>query len=104
MKAEYKGLYEKFGLNVICIDTDASQKDISNAYNAIETEGVSYIITFAGSEDNDNVKAIMKNNTSIKKIELNKLDILSDEQRSNGDNYLTIMRENLELIKKELYQ
>ena len=95
---------EKFGLNVICIDTDASQKDISNAYNAIETEGVSYIITFAGSEDNDNVKAIMKNNTSIKKIELNKLDILSDEQRSNGDNYLTIMRENLELIKKELYQ
>lgn len=95
---------EKFGLNVICIDTDASQKDISNAYNAIETEGVSYIITFAGSEDNDNVKAIMKNNTSIKKIELNKLDILSDEQRSNGDNYLTIMRDNLELIKKELYQ
>ena len=95
---------EKFGLNVICIDTDASQKDISNAYNAIETEGVSYIITFAGAEDNDNVKEIMKNNTTIKKIELNKLDILSDEQRSNGDNYLTIMRDNLELIKKELYQ
>ena len=95
---------EKFGLNVICIDTDASQKDISNAYNAIEDEGVSYIITFAGAEDNDNVKEIMKNNTTIKKIELNKLDILSDEQRSNGDNYLTIMRENLELIKKELYQ
>ena len=95
---------EKFGLNVICIDTDASQKDISNAYDAIEDEGVSYIITFAGAEDNDNVKEIMKNNTTIKKIELNKLDILSDEQRSNGDNYLTIMRENLELIKKELYQ
>ena len=32
------------------------------------------------------------------------IGILSDEQRSNGDNYLTIMRENLELIKKELYQ
>lgn len=95
---------EKFGLNVICIDTDASQKDISNAYDAIEDEGVSYIITFAGAEDNDNVKEIMKNNTTIKKIELNKLDILSDEQRSNGDNYLTIMRDNLELIKKELYQ
>lgn len=95
---------EKFGLNVICIDTDASQKDISNAYDAIEEEGVSYIITFAGIEDNDNVKGIMSNNTSIKKIELYKLDILSDEQRSNGDNYLTIMKENLELIKKELYQ
>ena len=95
---------EKFGLNVICIDTDASQKDISNAYNAIEAEGVSYIITFAGIEDNENVRGIMSNNTTIKKIELYKLDILSDEQRSNGDNYLTIMKENLELIKKELYQ
>ena len=95
---------EKFGLNVICIDTDASQKDISNAYDAVEEEIVSYIITFAGVEDNDNVKDIMSNNTSIKKIELYKLDILSDEQRSNGDNYLTIMKENLELIKKELYQ
>lgn len=95
---------EKFGLNVICIDTDASQKDISDAYDAVESEGVSYIITFVGEDDNDNVKEIMNNNTSIKKIELYKLDILSDEQRSNGDNYLTIMKENLELIKKELYQ
>ena len=95
---------EKFGLKVICIDTDASQKDISDAYDAIAEAGASYIITFNGEEDNDNVKTIMNSNTSIKKIELYKLDILSDEQRSNGDNYLTIMKENLELIKKELYQ
>ena len=94
----------KFGLKVICIDTDASQKDISDAYDAIAEAGASYIITFNGEEDNDNVKTIMNSNTSIKKIELYKLDILSDEQRSNGDNYLTIMKENLELIKKELYQ
>ena len=95
---------EKFGLNVICIDTDATQKDISDAEYAIAYGGVSYIITFVGTEDNDNVKNIMAKNESIKKLELHKLEILTDEERSNKENYLTIMRNNLELIKKELYQ
>ena len=95
---------EKFGLNVICIDTDASQKDISNASNAFDNKNVSYIITFVGEKDNENVKKIIDEYTSINKIELYKLDILSDEQRSNGDNYFTIMKQNLELLKKELYQ
>jgi zinc transport system substrate-binding protein len=95
---------EKFGLNVICIDTDASQKDISNASNAFDNKNVSYIITFVGEKDNENVKKIIDEYTSINKIELYKLDILSDEQRSNGDNYITIMKQNLELLKKELYQ
>ena len=32
------------------------------------------------------------------------IDNISDEERSEKKDYLTIMRENLELIKKELYQ
>ena len=95
---------EKFGLNVICIDTDATQKDISDAEYLISSGSVSYIFTFVGSEDNDNVKSIIANNDNIKKLELHKLEILTDEERSNKENYLTIMRDNLELIKKELYQ
>ncbi len=95
---------EKFGLNVICIDTDASQKELSDAMDAIKDEEVSYIVTFNGMADNDNVKKITKKYTNINKLELHKLENLSDEERSNGENYQTIMRDNLELIKKELYQ
>ena len=95
---------EKFGLNVICIDTDATQKDIADAENAIDNGGISYIFTFVGEEDNENVKNIMNDYSSIKKLELHKLEVLTDDERSNNETYLTIMRNNLELIKKELYQ
>jgi ABC-type Zn uptake system ZnuABC Zn-binding protein ZnuA len=95
---------EKFGLNVICIDTDASQKDISLAENAFDDEEVSYIITFTGVSDNDNVKTLMEDYPNIKKLELHKLENLTDEERSSDKNYEIILRDNLELIKKELYQ
>lgn len=95
---------EKFGLNVICIDTDANQKTLVDAENSIANQEVSYIITFKGLEDNDNVKNIIENNSSINKLELHKLDNITDEERSNGEDYDSIMRNNLELIKKELYQ
>ena len=95
---------EKFGLNVICIDTDANQKTLADAENAINDGIVSYIITFKELADNENVAGLLAGYPAIKKIELHRLDNITDEERSNKDNYNTIMRENLELIKKELYQ
>ena len=95
---------EKFGLEVICIDTDASQKTLADAENYISSGAISYIISFKGNEDNENVKQLLENYPSVQKIELHKLDNLTDEERSTDANYTTIMRDNLELIKKELYQ
>lgn len=95
---------EKFGLNVICIDTDATQKTLADAENVVKDGAVSYIITFKELEDNENVTALMNTYTNLKKIELHRLDNISDEERNNKDNYNTIMRNNLEEIKKELYQ
>ena len=46
----------------------------------------------------------MNEYSSIKKLELHKLDNLTDEERTNDKNYQIIMRDNLELLKKELYQ
>ena len=95
---------EKFGLNVICIDTDASQKTLVDTENIIENGEVSYIFSFKGLEDNDNVKMMLENYPNISKLELHKLDNITDEERGNDSNYDSIMRDNLELIKKELYQ
>ena len=95
---------EKFGLEVICIDTDASQKTLADAESLINEGKVSYIITFKNLDDNENVKQLIESYPSINKIELHKLDILTDEERKAGSDYASIMRDNLELIKKELYQ
>ena len=95
---------EKFGLDIICIDTDATQKTLIDAVNAIEDGNVSYIITFKALEDNDNVKSILEKYSEVQKIELHKLENITDEERSNKHDYISIMKDNLELIKKELYQ
>lgn len=94
---------EKFGLNVICIDDNASQKTLSDAENIIASGGVSYIFKFKGEELSENAKTIMENysiNTSV----LHRLDNITDQERSEKKDYISITKDNLESIKKELYQ
>lgn len=95
---------EKFGLNVICIDGDANQKTISDAENLIDNEDISYIFLFKGEEASSNAKRIMEDYPDVKTIELHKLDNITDEERSEKEDYITLMKNNLDLIKKELYQ
>lgn len=95
---------EKFGLNVICIDSDATQKTLSDAETLINNQSISYIMMFKGEEVNDNAKYLLDNYSGLQKLELHKLDNITDEERSDKKDYITIMKDNLELIKKELYQ
>ena len=95
---------EKFGLDVICIDSDANQKTLSQAEKVIKNKNFRFIMLFKGEEVNENAKKLLDTYTDIQKLELHKLDNISDTERSNKENYNTIMRSNLELIKKELYQ
>lgn len=95
---------EKFGLEIICIDSDATQKTLADAEDLIKKEKASYIMLFKGQELNDNAKKLKEMNKDLKTLELHKLDNISDEERSNKHDYISIMKDNLELIKKELYQ
>lgn len=95
---------EKFGLEVICIDSDATQKTLTDAENLIKNGKVSYIMMFKGQKLSDNAKKLADKYTDIKNLELHKLDNISDNERRENNNYVTIMNDNLELIKKELYQ
>ncbi len=95
---------EKFGLTVVCIDSDATQKTLADAESLMENDSISYILMFKGQEINDSAKALLDSYDSVQALELHKLDNISDDERTEKKDYLTIMRENLELIKKELYQ
>ncbi len=95
---------EKFGINVICIDSDANEKTINDAIELIKNGTISYIYTFKDEKINDTAKEILDNYKDVKKQELHKLDNLSDSDRESKKDYLSIMNENLELIKQELYQ
>lgn len=95
---------EKFGLNVICIDSDASDKTLSLAEKAILNKSVSYIMLFKNEKVNDNAQKLLDTYSDVQKLELHRLDNITTSERSNGETYVSIMRNNLDLIKKELYQ
>ena len=40
--------------------------------------------------------------SEIKTLELHKLDVLTDEERDEKKDYLTIMEDNLNLLRQEL--
>ena len=95
---------EKFGLEVICIDSDATQKTLSDAENLIKSGSINYIYLFKGQEANENVKTLLANYPNLQSVMLHKLDIITDEERSEKKDYISIIKDNLDAIKKELYQ
>ena len=95
---------EKFGLEVICIDSDATQKTLSDAENLMKRGSINYIYSFKGQEVNENVKTLMESYKGIQNIQLHKLDNITDEERTEKKDYVSLMKDNLEEIKKELYQ
>ena len=95
---------EKFGLTVYCIDSDATQKTIADCQELFSYNTISYIYTFAGTSSSDIVNNMLAAYPDVSKVELHKLDNISDQERRDKLDYVTISRNNLELIKKELYQ
>ena len=94
---------ENFGLEVYCVDSDATDKTISNVQDLINNKKVDYVYSFVEEELNDKVKKLVDDNDNFTVIELHRLDNMTDDERKNKETYLTIMDNNLDLIKKEIY-
>lgn len=94
---------EKFGLEVYCIDDNASDKTISDVQNLIDTKKITYVYAFKEDELNKKAKKLVDENTEISVLEIHKLDNVTDAERNNKEDYLSIMERNLEIIKKEIY-
>lgn len=95
---------EKFGLTVICLDNDTTEKTIEEVRLLIKNKAISYIYLFEDEKLSDTSTAIIKANPDIKTLELHRLLNISDQERDEEKDYLSMMNENLELLKQELYQ
>lgn len=89
---------ENYGLNVISLDKDNENydKNIIEVKKLIYTGYLKYIFIPDTDTNNNNL-----NNYSVEKLKLNTLSNLTDEQRENYD-YISLMNENLETLKKQL--
>ena len=94
---------EKYGITVISLDKDtATQKDFSLAKEAIEDEECYYIFKKYKEEVNNDVKELI-DETNANILELYTMTNLSDIE-IDKINYITLLNENLDNLKKELYK
>lgn len=95
---------EKYNLNIISLEDNSDLNDvkIAEAKTAIDSGTIKYIIMMPNDTLSDKVEELIANN-NIEKLYFNSITTLSESDEKNGKDYLSIMKENLELLKKELY-
>lgn len=95
----------KYNINVISLDTnnDAIDRAYSDAKKEISDKSIQYIYYIEGDEFNEQQEKLVTDN-SLVKVAINNLFTLSDEERNENKNYITLMNEIIENYKKELYK
>ncbi len=97
---------EKYGLNVISLDNrngEPTDKVINDVINLIRDGNIDYIFMFEYDEQNEAIKKIIET-TGCETRLFRRIDNLTEEERDNKDDYLTIMNKNIEVLREELYQ
>jgi zinc transport system substrate-binding protein len=94
----------KYGFNVISLDSDTTnEKTISQAKALINSKAATTIFAPNNEELNDVVKSIVED-TGVKISHLHTLSNITEQERNNKKDYITIMKENIEALKAEVYK
>ena len=95
---------EKYGLTVYVLDENSSDIDITvNEVKKLISNGkIKYIFIKNNEEENDIIKNLSSNGATIQKWHT--LSNLSEIEVTDNKDYFTIMNDNLELLKNELYK
>ena len=96
---------EKYGITVYSLDE--SNTDVNAIYRQVlnlANEGsIKYVFTIPNEKSNSTVQKLL-DNTDLEDVEWHTLSILTEEERSENEDYFTLMNSNLELLKNELYK
>ena len=93
---------EKYGFTVILLTEDSLDKTYEEVKTLIQDGKIKFIYGFKEDKIGDKLDSFIKNN-SLEHNYLYRIDSISDEQRKNNEDYISIMKDNLELIKLEIY-
>ena len=97
---------EKYGFTVYSLDDRNSaptEKTINDVKNLIKNGQVSTIFILQYDSINSTIQGII-DETGISTTEFKRLDSITDEERDNKEDYVTLMNDNIDLLKNTLYQ
>ena len=94
---------EKYNLKVIVLEEkDLKQTTIDEVVRLINSGKIKYIFS-SSEETNDTCKDLIKN-YNVQLVTLNAMTSVDGGITNSNENYITIMNDNIDLLKKELYK
>ena len=94
----------KYGFNVISLDdSTVTDKIISDTKKLINNKQISYIYMKNNEEENSTIKSIKQSYHNVEILKLNTLNTISAQDKANKKDYISIMYDNIDNLKKELY-
>ena len=95
---------EKYGLEVIVINEKDNQyeKNLNILKNKIENEETKNFYILEYTNTSNDIKKLVEDK-KIKLLTIRNLKNITDEERNNDLDYINISKQNLELLKEELY-
>lgn len=92
----------KYNINVISIK-EGDTKSINDARKLINSGDIKYAFVLKGSTLSEEIETFIKN-YNLEKIEIDPMYTITDEDKNNGNDYLSIMTENINKFKTELFR
>jgi len=94
----------KYNLNVISLDDKTiTDKTYNDASNLINSGNIKYIYILSGRDENEHTKKLREENTDIEILYIDPINNISTEDKNDGKNYISIMNDNIDKLKQELY-
>lgn len=92
----------KYNINVISIK-EGDTKSINEAKKIINSGEIKYAYVLRGNTLSQEIETFIKN-YNLEKIEIDSMYTITDEDKNNGNDYLSIMTENINKFKTELFR
>ncbi len=93
---------DKYGLTVYVVNENSNSKTISDVKSLIDNGTIKYIYIKQFDEPNEVINNLIEG-TDVEIVKLHMLTNLTENEISNKKDYFSIMNENIELLKKNLY-
>lgn len=92
----------KYNINVISIK-EGDTKSINDAKKLINSGEIKYAYVLRENTLSQEIETFIKN-YNLEKIEIDSMYTITDEDKNNGNDYLSIMTENINKFKTELFR
>ncbi len=93
---------EKYGFEVIVLNDETIDKTFEDVRKLVQDGEIKYLYNFVEEKMSDKVDRFASE-VNLKKTPLYRLDSITDEQRANNDDYISLMKDNIDLLKLEIY-